>query len=80
MRDEILGTSGLTEADKARLARLGKWWRQVDLASQAGVTIGEVTNIEKGRYVAPERKSRILKALGLLDDKNTSTKHQRGTR
>ena len=72
--NDILVTSGLTEGDKARLARLAKWWRQIDLASQAGVTIAEVVNLEKGRYVTAEHKARILRVLGIIsDEKDTET-------
>jgi len=72
MSDEILITSGLSEGERIRLARLAKWLRQVDVASLAGVSLVEVTNAEKDRYVTPERKARILKLLGLLDNDNES--------
>ena len=72
MSGDIFITSGLSEGERIRLARLAKWLRQIDVASQAGVTVGEVCNVEKDRYVTPERKVRILKLLGLLDNENES--------
>ena len=68
MSGDIFITSGLSEGAKIRLARLAKWLRQVDVASLAGVSLVEVTNAEKGRYVTPERKDRIIKVVGLLDE------------
>ncbi len=57
---------GLCEPDAARVMRYVKWYRQIDVASLAGATVGEVTNIEKGRFVTPYKKIRILKVLGLI--------------
>ncbi len=68
MSGDIFVTSGLSEGGRIRLARLAKWLRQVDVASLAGVSLVEVTNAEKDRYVTPERKERILKLLGLDND------------
>ena len=71
MKDNnIFIASGLSEGERVRLARLAKWYRQIDVASLAGVTTEEVTNAEKDRYVAPERKERILKVVGLLDNES----------
>lgn len=67
MNDRVFILSGISEGEQIRLARLAKWYRQIDVASLAGVTVEEVTNVEKGRYVSPGRKSRILKVVGLLD-------------
>lgn len=72
MSGDIFITSGLSEGERIRLARLAKWLRQIDVASQAGVTVGEVCNCEKDRHVTPERKTRILKLLGLLGNDNES--------
>jgi hypothetical protein len=70
VNDHIFVASGLSEGEKIRLARLARWYRQIDVASLAGVTLEEVTNAEKDRYVTPERKSRILKVVGLLDNED----------
>ena len=68
MSCDIFVTSGLSKGERIRLARLAKWLRQLDVASLAGVSLVEVTNAEKDRYVTPERKDRILKVVGLLDE------------
>lgn len=68
MNDNIFIASGLSEGERIRLARLAKWYRQIDVASLAGVTLEEVTNAEKDRYVTPERKAKILKVVELLDN------------
>ena len=70
--NDIFMASGLTEGEWIRLTRLQTWLRQIDVASLAGVTVAEVTNTEKDRYVTPERKDRILKVVGLLDNENES--------
>jgi hypothetical protein len=70
MKDNIFIASGLSEGERVRLARLAKWYRQIDVASQAGVTIEEVANAEKDRYVTPERKDRILKVVGLIENED----------
>jgi transcriptional regulator with XRE-family HTH domain len=70
MSGEIFITSGLSEGERIRLARLAKWLRQIDVASLAGVTVAEVANAEKDRYVTSERKDRILKVVELLEDNN----------
>lgn len=68
--NDIYIVSGLSEGERIRLARLQKWLRQIDVASLAGVTVAEVTNAEKDRYVTLERKDRILKVVGLLENEN----------
>lgn len=68
VNDNIFIANGLSEGERIRLARLAKWYRQIDVACLAGVTIEEVTNTEKDRYVTPERKARILKVVGLLEN------------
>ena len=70
--DNIFIASGLSEGERIRLARLTKWYRQVDVACLAGITIEEVTNAEKDRYVEPERKARILKVVGLLESEGAT--------
>ena len=72
MNDNIFIASGLSDGERIRLARLAKWYRQIDVACLAGVTVEEVTGAEKDRYVEPERKARILKVVGLLDDEGAA--------
>ena len=45
--------------------------RQIDVAAAAHVDIVDVTGLEKGRFVLPTHKNRILKVLGLMEDENT---------
>jgi transcriptional regulator with XRE-family HTH domain len=71
MSDEILILTGINEGQKVRLTRLAKGLRQIDLASVAKVNPIDVTRLEKGRYVLPTRRKRILTALG-MDEKNDS--------
>ena len=68
MGNEIFIADGLTEGEKARLARLTKGLRQVDVASLAKVNLCEVTALEKGRYIRKHRKMLILQVLDLLPD------------
>ena len=44
----------------------------MDRLAEEGVTVEEVTGAEKDRYVEPERKARILKVVGLLDDEGAA--------
>ena len=71
MSEEILILSGISEARKVKLPRLAKGFRQIDLASIAKVNPIDITRLEKGRYVLPTRRKRILEALG-MDIKNDS--------
>lgn len=68
METQIFVADNLTEGQRARLARLSLNLRQVDVASLAKVSPCEVTAFEKDRYVRPQRKLQILKALGLIED------------
>lgn len=60
--------TNLTEGQQVRLTRLSKGLRQIDLASLAKVNLGDITAIEKNRYLHKARKERILRVLGLLDE------------
>ena len=53
-----------------RLERLSRNWRQIDLASKAGVQLSDITAIEKDRYLSKNRKRKILQALGLSEADN----------
>jgi hypothetical protein len=66
--DELLLITGITQAQKIKLARITTGLRQIDLASRASVQPIEVVRAEKGRYVLPTHCQRILRALGLDDD------------
>jgi transcriptional regulator with XRE-family HTH domain len=62
---DILVLTDISEGMKIRLIRLAKGLRQIDVASQANVQPIDITRLEKGRYVLPTRRKRILAVLGL---------------
>lgn len=65
---DIFILTDVNECMKAKLMRIAKGLRQVDLASAAHVDTIDITRLEKGRYVLPARRNRILDILGLLDN------------
>jgi transcriptional regulator with XRE-family HTH domain len=73
MSSEVFIVNGLTEGEKARLARVAKGLRQLDIASLAKVSICEVTALEKNRCVRNSSKERIFQVLGLLDEQPEAT-------
>ncbi len=70
--NDILVLTDVSEGQKARLIRLAKGLRQIDIASMARVNTIDITRLEKGRYVLPTRRKRILVVLGLAGDDNES--------
>ena len=70
--DEIAVFTNLTEGGKARLMRLAKGLRQVDVASLARVNVCDVTALEKGRFLLRVRRDRILAVLELLESQSAS--------
>lgn len=66
--NDVFVITGISEGKKARLTRLAKGLRQIDLASLAKVNVCDITALEKNRYLLRTRKRRILAVLGLLDD------------
>jgi len=66
--NDVFVVTGISESEKARLTRLAKGLRQIDLASLAKVNVCDITALEKNRYLPQTRKRRILAVLGLLDD------------
>lgn len=53
-------------ADAVRDARKGKRWGQQDLAEKAGVSLGVVSNLERGKTrPQPANERKILSALGI---------------
>lgn len=70
--NDIFVLTGISEGEKARLTRLAKGLRQIDLASLAKVNVCDITALEKDRYVLHARRNRILVVLGLSenDDEN----------
>jgi len=65
---DIFVISGVSEGTKAKLMRVAKGLRQIDVAAAARVETIDITRLEKDRYVLPTRRKRILAVLGLLDD------------
>lgn len=58
----------LSESERAKLTRIARGWRQVDLAALAGATVDDVISLEKSRWFSPKRKRKLLSALGLIND------------
>ena len=73
--NDVFAVSGISEGQKVQLARITRGWRQVDLASHAGVNVQDVCTLEHDRYLLPTRKTKILKCLGLVDAENESPNH-----
>ncbi len=48
-----------------RLERIRRGWRQVDLARHAGVTQAEISSLERGQYVIPAVRRRVVEILDL---------------
>ena len=71
MMNDILVLTGVTEGQKAKLTRLAKGLRQIDLASLARVNPIDITRLEKDRYVLPVRRKRILATLGILAEETS---------
>jgi len=65
--NDVFVVAGISEGGKARLTRLAKRLRQIDLASLAKVNVCDITALEKNRYLPRTRKRRILAVLDLLD-------------
>jgi len=61
----VIVLDGLTLGKRVRLARIAEGWRQIDVASRAMVSPGDVSNVEQDRPVHPWKLRRILEALGL---------------
>ena len=66
-KGEVFVLTGITFGERVRLTRLHLNLRQLDVASQAGVTTQEVIRLEKDSFVLPTRRKRILDVLGLND-------------
>ncbi len=59
----VIKTSFLPIA--VRLERIRRGWRQVDLAQKAGITQAEVSAFERGQYVIPAVRRRVVQTLDL---------------
>ena len=56
---------------KARLARVSRGLRQIDVAAAAQVTQAQVSAFERGLYVPVSVGRRVLLALGMPEDVET---------
>lgn len=48
-----------------RLARTAQDMEQVDVAKRCGITVGTVSNIERGHWSKPETVEKVMRALGV---------------
>ena len=62
---EFFIVPNVTPGMLVRLERTRRRWRQADLAGFAYVTQAEVSSLERGLYVIPPARKRILQALEL---------------
>lgn len=67
MDTDIFILEGVSPGLKVKLTRIAQGLRQIDVACHAHVETIEVVRLEKNRYVAPARRDRILRVLGLLE-------------
>lgn len=66
MTNEFFIVPNISQSMVIRLERVRRKWRQVDLAEKAGVTQAEVSAAERGLYVIPSARTRILQTLELI--------------
>jgi transcriptional regulator with XRE-family HTH domain len=71
-----LHISGVSEGQRARLQRIAKGLRQVDVAAKAGVTVTDVVYFEKDRFLRPSVRRRIALALGLVNEDSRDDGHR----
>jgi len=67
MNNKLFIAYDLTLGQTVRLERISRSWRQIDLASMAGVQLADITAVEKDRYLSKNRKNKILQTLGLSE-------------
>jgi transcriptional regulator with XRE-family HTH domain len=68
MANELFIATNVAPGMLIRLSRVHRGWRQKDLAEKAGVTQAEVSALERGLYVIPSVRRRVLVALDLTDE------------
>ena len=69
---DVFILTDISEGMKAKLTRIAKGLRQIDVAAAARVDTIDITRLEKGRYVLPTHRKRILAVLGLLEDEGAT--------
>ncbi len=65
---DVFILTDVNEGMKAKLTRVAKGLRQIDVAAAARVDCIDITRLEKGRYVLPTRRKRILAVLGMVNE------------
>jgi transcriptional regulator with XRE-family HTH domain len=65
MSAEFFICSDISPGMLAKLERIRRGLRQVDVAEAAGVTQGEISALERGQYVIPAARRRIFRVLEL---------------
>lgn len=70
MTNEFFIATNVSPAMMIHLERIRRGWRQIDLAETAGVTQAEVYALERGLYIIPAARRRVLEALDLISELN----------
>ena len=70
MASEFFIAADVSPGMLVRLSRIRRGLRQRDLAQKAGVTQAEVSAMERGRYIIPAARRRILEALDLAGEES----------
>ena len=71
--NDILMLTGISNGLKVKLTRIVLGLRQIDVAAAAHVDTIDVTRLEKNRYVAPIRRVKILRVLGMVAEGEDTT-------
>lgn len=64
---DVFIVTDISDGMKAKLTRIARGLRQIDVAAAAHVDCIDITRLEKDRYVLPTRRKRILSVLGMDD-------------
>lgn len=72
---DVFILTDVSEGIKAKLTRIAKGLRQIDVAAAARVDTIDITRLEKDRYVLPTRRKRILTILGLDNGHESDSEH-----
>jgi transcriptional regulator with XRE-family HTH domain len=75
--NEFFIANNVSPAMMVRLERIRRGWRQVDLAEKAGITQAEVSSLERGLYVIPAARRRVLSVLELLNEEKDNASQDR---
>jgi transcriptional regulator with XRE-family HTH domain len=74
--NELFILNNASEGMRAKLTRIAKGMRQIDVASLAHVDCIDITRLENNRFVLPTHRKRILTVLGLINDSNDQETNQ----